>query len=86
MYDFICFQIQQLLADMRDIYSRNRVCPYVKPPKNTSLPIRPESIKCNLALDPGTLYFIAFSQLTESSFGMVVFRFDAYNGQIKRYQ
>lgn len=46
-------QIQQLLADMRDIYSRNRVCPYVKQPKNVSLPIRTDSIKCNLALDPG---------------------------------
>lgn len=50
----VLFQIQQLLADMRDIYSRNRVCPYVKQPKNASLPIRMESVKCNLALDPGT--------------------------------
>lgn len=52
---FVQLQIQQLLADMRDIYSRNRVCPYVKQPKNVSLPIRPDSIKCNLALDPGMI-------------------------------
>lgn len=55
-------EIQQLLADMRDIYSRNRVCPYVKQPKNTSLPVRRDSVKCNLALDPDLTRIMAKSK------------------------
>lgn len=61
-------QIQQLLADMRDIYSRTRVCPYVKPARNTSLPIRPDPVKCNLALDPGMDSLLRMLFFSESIF------------------
>lgn len=54
-------EVQQLLADMRDIYSRTRVCPYVKPARTTR-PRRPESVRCNLALDPDLTRIIAQSK------------------------
>jgi len=54
----ICFKIQTLLADMRQTYNQNRVCPYVKKSKESS---DPESIKCNLAIEPGKSYLSIFT-------------------------
>jgi len=57
-------EVQLLMSDMRDIYSRGQICPYVKPPRNAARlsTVRSDSIKCNLALDPDLTRIMAKSR------------------------
>lgn len=56
------YKIQTLLADMRQTYNQNRVCPYVIKSKESD---DPESIKCNLAIEPGKIFFNSYNPSNE---------------------
>jgi hypothetical protein len=59
----LCLQLQQLITDMKDIYSRARICPHRINSINYSYR---QSGNCDLALDPGKTNQVFFQIITKA--------------------
>ena len=61
-----CLQLQQLITEMKDIYSRARICPHSF--SSTNYNYR-HSGSCDLALDPGKTNSTFLQTVTENYMG-----------------